>query len=201
MNEAKLIFGIREPKPARNFPPGRVRWLMRNDGFVKAAVRTPEGVRIFVVRDMGDAWEPMPNCEQASKTRADYGPADLSPAGMVTLPVADFLEMAREMDGLRRRLAVSKRNASLWLKQRNEARAEVERLSKPMMVEVTDLLGILGEMQQYIECCEVGHDGEYGSCRSFDELLSDGEVPVLYHKVLRLLESNSAESATEGGEG
>jgi hypothetical protein len=105
MSEGKMMIGIHEPKPARNFPPGRVRWLMRYDDYVKAAVRTPEGVRIFVVRDMGDAWEPMPNCEQASKTRADYGPADMSPAGMVTLPVADFLEMAREMDRLRRKVS------------------------------------------------------------------------------------------------
>lgn len=68
--ERKIMMGILEPKPARNFPTGQVRWIMRNDDMVKAAVRTPEGVRIFPVWDAGDAWEPYLDCEIASKTRA-----------------------------------------------------------------------------------------------------------------------------------
>jgi hypothetical protein len=68
--ERKMMIGIFEPKPARNFPPGQVRWIMRNDDLVKASVRTPEGVRIFPVWDAGDAWEPYLDCEIASKTRA-----------------------------------------------------------------------------------------------------------------------------------
>jgi hypothetical protein len=133
----KIMMGINEPKPARNFPPGRVRWIMRNDCLVKAAVRTPEGLRIFPVWDAGDAWEPFLDCEEASSTRAIYGPAEAAPAGMVTLPVADFAAMAAELAQVKRELERKKRNASQWLKERNEGRAEVERLSKPMMFRVT----------------------------------------------------------------
>jgi hypothetical protein len=125
----KAMFGIHEPKPARGFPPGRVRWIMGNQVFVKAAVRTEEGLRIFVVGDAGDAWEPLENCEQASKTRADYGVADLSQSGMVTLTLADFQAMAGELDRIKRMSEINNRNARKWLAQRNEARAEVERLA------------------------------------------------------------------------
>lgn len=68
--DKKPMIGIYEPKPARGFPAGRVRWIMRNDQYLKAAVRTAEGVRIFIVADAGDAWEPLEGCEQASKTTA-----------------------------------------------------------------------------------------------------------------------------------
>lgn len=137
MSEKKPMIGVYEPKPARGFPAGRVRWIMRNDEYVKAAVRSSEGLRIFVVVDAGDAWEPIENCEQASKTMATYGAADLSQSGMVTLTLADFQAMAAELDRVRRMSAIDKRNATRWLKERNEARAEVDRLSKPMMVRVT----------------------------------------------------------------
>lgn len=124
----KAMIGIHEPKPARGFPPGRVRWIMGNQVFVKAAVRTVEGLRIFVVGDAGDAWEPLENCEQASKTLAAYGAADLSQSGMVTLTLADFQAMAGDLDRVKRMSAIDKRNARTWLTQRNEARYEVERL-------------------------------------------------------------------------
>ena len=63
--------------------------------------------------------------------------------------------------------------------------------------EVTELLGLLTEMKQYIEYCEVAHDGEYGLNRDYGELLMEGKMPSIYHKVLRLLESNWVKSVSD----
>lgn len=72
--EGGPMLHMHEPKPARGFPPGRVRWIMRPNDWVKAAVRTADGIRIYIVKDAGDAWEPMPDCEQAAKRDAQrYG--------------------------------------------------------------------------------------------------------------------------------
>jgi hypothetical protein len=68
--EGGPMLHMHEPKPARGFPPGRVRWIMRPNEWVKAAVRTADGIRIYIVKDAGDAWEPMLDCEQASKRTA-----------------------------------------------------------------------------------------------------------------------------------
>lgn len=83
MSERKPMIGIYEPKPARGFPAGRVRWIMRNDQYLKAAVRAADGVRIFIVADAGDAWEPLEGCEQASKRTAQLA--------AVWIPVGDEL--------------------------------------------------------------------------------------------------------------
>lgn len=105
MKKIDLLHGIHTPKPARGFPPGRIRWIMRNSEFVKAAVRTEEGLRIFVVGDEGDAWVPFPDCEQASKTVAERGPASLVEPGMVTIAVQDFADLAATCANLKRRLS------------------------------------------------------------------------------------------------
>lgn len=104
MEKYDFLFGVHTPKAARGFPPGRVRWIMRNDEIVKAAVKTEEGIRMFVVGDAGDAWVPIPNCEQASKTLAERGPAESVQPGMVTLAVQDFADLAAEVTTLKRRL-------------------------------------------------------------------------------------------------
>lgn len=65
MNKTEIIFAIREPKPLRGFPEGRVRLRLRNDEFARAFVRTPEGIRHFIVQETPDGfWEPVPGCEQ-----------------------------------------------------------------------------------------------------------------------------------------
>jgi hypothetical protein len=70
MSEGRMMIGVYEPKPARGFPEGRVKWIMRPSDYVRAAVRTADGLRIFAVRDAGDAWEPIPGCEIGANRRA-----------------------------------------------------------------------------------------------------------------------------------
>ena len=69
MSEGRMMIGVYEPKPARGFPEGRVKWIMRPSDYVRAAVRTADGLRIFAVRDAGDAWEPIPGCEIGANRR------------------------------------------------------------------------------------------------------------------------------------
>ena len=53
----KHVFGVREIKPLRGFPPGKIRIKMRNGCFTEFFVRTPDGIRQFVALDYGDYWE------------------------------------------------------------------------------------------------------------------------------------------------
>jgi hypothetical protein len=71
MKKTNAMIGIHEPKPARGFPAGRLRWIMRNNQFVTAAVRSADGLRVFVVNDAGEFWEPWVECQQAARIDAD----------------------------------------------------------------------------------------------------------------------------------
>jgi len=43
-------------------------------------------------------------------------------------------------------------------------------------------------LREYIEQAEVKIEGEWGVCRSLEELISVGEMPQLYTEVLRRLD-------------
>lgn len=55
-----LIFGVKEQKPLRGFPEGRVRIRARNEAFMIAFVKTATGIRKFYVEDHEDHWSPGP---------------------------------------------------------------------------------------------------------------------------------------------
>lgn len=58
VGEDAICFGIKEPKPAKGFPPGKIRWRIRHDALVLARVRTSEGVREFLVKEEDGHWVP-----------------------------------------------------------------------------------------------------------------------------------------------
>jgi len=45
------------------------------------------------------------------------------------------------------------------------------------------------EMIEYMEDTEVTIDGEWGSCRTLCEIISDGDMPDLYSSLLLKIES------------
>ncbi|WP_442636459.1 hypothetical protein [Rossellomorea marisflavi] len=47
---------------------------------------------------------------------------------------------------------------------------------------------LVKKLIDYIEHTEELIDGEWGHCRSFDELLRDGEVPSIYFELKMILE-------------
>ncbi|MEO5915583.1 MAG: hypothetical protein ABIS50_15220 [Luteolibacter sp.] len=50
---------IMQPKPAKGFPPGRLRWKQRAGCFVLARVRTDAGIREFSVQEKDGFWMPL----------------------------------------------------------------------------------------------------------------------------------------------
>lgn len=52
------LFGISCPKPTKGFPPGRIRWKIRNMEFVLARVKTADGIREFFVGEKDGYWTP-----------------------------------------------------------------------------------------------------------------------------------------------
>ncbi len=56
------LFGVSEPLPPKGFPEGRIRWRIRNNEFTRAYVKTPDGIRLFIVKQKGGYW--VPGCEQ-----------------------------------------------------------------------------------------------------------------------------------------
>ncbi len=54
-----LVFGVVEPKPLRDFPPGRARIRIRTQDWATVFIRPPEGgVRRFYVSEVNGAWVP-----------------------------------------------------------------------------------------------------------------------------------------------
>jgi hypothetical protein len=51
-----VVYGIREPKLIVGAPEGRQRLRMRNNSPAKLFVRTADGIRQFVLQDLGDRW-------------------------------------------------------------------------------------------------------------------------------------------------
>jgi len=52
-------YGVSEPLPLSDFPEGRVRICMRNDGFTKVYIRPPiGGIREFRVHEVDGKWLP-----------------------------------------------------------------------------------------------------------------------------------------------
>lgn len=60
-------FGVQEPKPLKNFPPGKVRLRMRNNDFVHAYVKTSSSIRHFLVDEIDGFWVPI--LEQGANKR------------------------------------------------------------------------------------------------------------------------------------
>jgi len=52
---------------------------------------------------------------------------------------------------------------------------------------------ILEEMKTYIESAEVTIDGEWGSCRSLEDLIAEDLMPDLYKKIIAALGDENAE--------
>lgn len=48
-------------------------------------------------------------------------------------------------------------------------------------------------VRDYIEASEESVEAERGACRSFARMLEDGDVPDLYHEVVRLIAALGAE--------
>ena len=47
-------------------------------------------------------------------------------------------------------------------------------------------------LREYIETIEVQVDGEWGSCRSLDELINENHMPDIYAEVLRRIAANAS---------
>jgi hypothetical protein len=58
------------------------------------------------------------------------------------------------------------------------------------LLELPELLTCLSEMKTYIEKAEVCIDGEWGSCRRFDEIHKAGEVTSAYDLICEILSAN-----------
>jgi hypothetical protein len=56
--KSSIVFGLAEPRPAKGFPDGRIRWRLRNDEAVLARVRTSDGIREFCVKEEDGFWMP-----------------------------------------------------------------------------------------------------------------------------------------------
>lgn len=63
----KYVFGVCQPLPLRGFPQGRIRLRLRKDSFAKAFVKSPTGIRRFLIGQRGAFWVPM--YEQGAKVR------------------------------------------------------------------------------------------------------------------------------------
>lgn len=57
IGDNQLMFGSgHTPRPFINFPPGRVRIRQRVNGWVTAYIKTPHGIREFVVTVRDELW-------------------------------------------------------------------------------------------------------------------------------------------------
>jgi len=54
----KTLFGVMAVMPTRGFPPGKLRLRMRAKEFVRARVKTPDGIREFYVKEEDGHWVP-----------------------------------------------------------------------------------------------------------------------------------------------
>lgn len=53
-----FIFGVHSPKPLQGFPGGRIKLKQRHDGFVRAFVKSADGIREFLVKEADGFWIP-----------------------------------------------------------------------------------------------------------------------------------------------
>lgn len=65
--DSQAVFGIRERKPLKGFPEGRVKIRLRNTDFARAFVKTASGIRQFIVAEVDGFWTP--KFEQGSNER------------------------------------------------------------------------------------------------------------------------------------
>ena len=66
------VFGCVQPMPPSGFPQGRIRLRLRNDAFAQAFVKSPTGIRRFLVGRRGACWVPV--CEQGANLRTGGEP-------------------------------------------------------------------------------------------------------------------------------
>jgi len=58
IEKCAYAYGTLEPKPTRGFPPGKLRLRMRTREFVRARVKTPDGIEEFAVKEQDGFWVP-----------------------------------------------------------------------------------------------------------------------------------------------
>ena len=56
-----------------------------------------------------------------------------------------------------------------------------------------ELRPMLRNMIHYIKNVEEAIDGEFGSCRDFDEILMDGHAPEVYYQIIAYLREGESE--------
>jgi hypothetical protein len=52
----QVVYGVKEPKPIVGAPPGRQRLCLRNNCAAELFVRTPDGIRLFILVERLDCW-------------------------------------------------------------------------------------------------------------------------------------------------
>jgi hypothetical protein len=65
----RAVLGVREPKPIFGAPEGKQRLRMRNTSAAKLFVKTPDGIRCFLLEDCGDRWFCNPKMELGRNIR------------------------------------------------------------------------------------------------------------------------------------
>jgi len=70
--DAEIRYGSgHTPRPFTNFPPGRVRIRQRVNSFVTAFIKSPHGIRQFVIAERDGLWYCDPKYEMGSNLRDD----------------------------------------------------------------------------------------------------------------------------------
>lgn len=65
--DSSAVWGVKERKPLKGFPEGRVKIRLRNTDFARAFVKTTSGIRQFIVAEVDGFW--IPKFEQGSNYR------------------------------------------------------------------------------------------------------------------------------------
>lgn len=65
----RVVCGVQEPKPIYGAPEGKQRLRMRNTSAARLFVRTPTGIRHFILEDQGDRWFCSPKLEQGRNVK------------------------------------------------------------------------------------------------------------------------------------
>lgn len=64
-----VVFGAFTPLPLKGFPAGKVRLKIRNDDFVRAYVKTEQGIECFIIAEEDGFW--IPKYKQGANHRED----------------------------------------------------------------------------------------------------------------------------------
>lgn len=64
-----VVFGVQPIKPIIGAPEGRQRLKLRNTAAARLFIKTPDGIRCWVLEDGGDHWIVSPRLEQGRNLR------------------------------------------------------------------------------------------------------------------------------------